>query len=100
MKWELSIMIRNQLKYYKKGDFMPMTNLRKILEELHPHQIGFGEDKLDLAHQQILALIPKKLTEQDLLHKGELIAEHLERNYLNGFNACISAMEQSMTGEK
>ena len=69
-----------------------MTNLRKILEKLYEEGSFEGEhrdihpDRIEEAHQQILALIPKK--------KGYgTMGEY-------GYNLAISDMKQSMTGEK
>jgi len=81
-----------------------MTNLRKILEEhIHhlvarkaPHGFKVEEDKkltkedIDLAHQQILELIPKK----------KYSSGFDKKSYNQGFNQAISEMEQSMTGER
>ena len=69
--------------------------LRKILEELHPHQIGFGEDKVDIAHQQILALIPKKYDIDKMKH-GAVVSNTWREE---GFNEAVDMMEQSMIGE-
>ena len=67
-----------------------MMNLRKILEEWFYDETRGIASKHDIthAHQQILALIPKR-------EKNEMVSE-----YYSGYNACISAMEQSMTGER
>ena len=69
--------------------------LREILEELASNiRKGFDtEPALDLAHQQILALIPKKL---DGVSETCCTCECFE----SGRNSAISEMEQSMTGEK
>ena len=89
-----------------------MTYLRKILEELHGYpnvdreQCTCGtldkrhdccrEKRVDLAHQQILALIPKR---KDNDHKEIDDCNCEECNEIVGFNQAISEMEQSMTKE-
>ena len=90
-------------------------SLRKILEELASNiRKGFDtEPNLSLAHQQILALIPKRkdvIFMEDFKCGGCGVCEGCE-HYLNsgereqniennGFNKSIDIMEQSMTGER
>ena len=107
-----------------------MTPLRKILEELnlktkeaYKYRIDNKDDGLqftyddkayiDLAHQQILALLPKKkdiwsglpLTKMVDSHGKTLDGVLLQQGHIHdyqavGFNQAISDMEQSMTGER
>ena len=93
-----------------------MTPLRKILEETFgqiewqgsggsnepvvTHKVILNQGQLDLVHQQILALIPKKKTyfKRDFMSNLKRYSEAKLRE--EGFNQAISDMEQSMTGEK
>jgi hydroxypyruvate isomerase len=88
------------------------TNLRKILYKLmfDTYHIGFTEkdimevkDKwLDLAHQQILALIPKRerCKEGEQYWMWQSVHNVYDYGKMMGKNEAISDMEQSMTGER
>ena len=94
-------------------------SLRKILEEVYyggkitiVNGIGGAEvrDKyIDLAHQQILALLPKKKqvryedTKRQMGLDGKIIETEKNIRYDRedeAFNQAISDMEQSMTKER
>ena len=87
-----------------------MTNLRKILEELHCK--GFPKEcnichiqdgcrkEVDLAHQQILALIPKRKEERTKKLPYRIDPREWDYYTRLGFNEALEIMEQSMTGEK
>ena len=78
-----------------------MTPLRKILEELEA-RARLGEDKeadyfsVNIAHQQILALIPKKRSHMDECDYDAYSCTCGAEEY----NQAIDKIEQSMTGEK
>ena len=95
-----------------------MTNLRKILEEVlldvnNTETRPNWNKRIDLAHQQILALIPKRkdvIFMEDFKCGGCGVCAGCE-HYLNsgereqniennGFNKAIDIMEQSMTKEE
>ena len=72
-----------------------MTYLRKILEELLKSKYDFRDNRvkekqIDLAHQQILDLLPKKITEEDL-GVGE------DMDYAKHFNQAISEITHNLT---
>jgi hypothetical protein len=80
-----------------------MTPLRKILEELlFTHKddalTPLGEAKVKLAHQQILEMIPKRKDDTCFCDSMKVCKCDIKER--ESFNACIDAMEQSMTGER
>ena len=76
-----------------------MTNLRKILEEVYIR--GYGCDlkgvSIGQAHQEILALLPKK-KEKDWAggSNDEWMYEELRKE---GYNQAIQDMKQKLEGE-
>jgi len=98
-------------------------NLRKILEEFNSNEPDINrmsereyhklnEKRYDLAHQQILELMPKKkdityiqnkIKEIENMGKPypqEIIGWRTMLEKYESFNEAISEMEQSMTGER
>ena len=81
-----------------------MSKLRKILEELVARaRLGIDTEadyfSVNIAHQQILALIPKK--REPMPEEKEYKSKYRDSNLMTaGFNKALSEMEQSMTGEK
>ena len=79
-----------------------MSNLRKILEELVfkyiPHDGVYAESDIDLAHQQILALIPKKkvVNEYNLSPNPDMINDTEVRR--QSFNQAISEITHRLEG--
>ena len=90
-----------------------MTNLRKILEEyrinIHLCHTCINEDTLikrqreftDLAHQQILALLPKKVRLEELKAKPCPYSEEIKCCTMQDYarNQCIDEMKQKLEGE-
>ena len=84
--------------------------LRKILEELSAKSAlqmanptikekgVYCKQQIDQAHQQILALIPKKKENQVMATDFRFC--NRTPYFIQGFNEAISEMEQSMTGER
>ena len=76
-----------------------MTNLRKILEETYMRGYGYDlkEVSVDQAHQEILALLPKK-KEKDWAggSNDEWMYEELRKE---GYNQAIQDMKQKLEGE-
>jgi iron uptake system EfeUOB component EfeO/EfeM len=78
-----------------------VKGLKKILEELKDNL--YTDDKgmceaIDLAHQQILALIPKK--KEMLSMATDYRYSDRTPYFIQGFNQAISEIEHSMTGER
>ena len=84
-----------------------MTSLRKILEELVINNDAYISEhdrkkSIDFAHQQILALIPKKkgCKEGEQYWMWQSVHNVYDYGKMMGKNQAISEMEQSMTGER